>query len=349
MLQVFSPEWFAFHQDRLVCFSNTSLGRAVFGLQPRPVLSIGPGGVSYIKGIDLKRGEIICENVSKSRDPLARRLRKYGFPVWASLHFMDWLILSRQRMVPNFGFDTFYPAAGNTSNYDGEFECSVPAGASWSTLRNSTTATVSPSATAGSIGLSEYLTNTWDYLWRSVFQFDTSAIGRAAKITAASIYIYELGESFQKCWSADSNNDVVFVTFSPDTTASMAAEDYNNFGTTIWGAIPYNFTSYSPPHTLSNSCITRGGSTRLMAMMRGDCNNVSPTYVGGPNTIRYDTNFVDQAYGDPYLTVTYSYPVKVNIGDSWKDVTRIRVNIGDVWKDLSELKVNISDVWKTVF
>lgn len=49
------------------------------------------------------------------------------------------------------------------------------------------------------------------------------------------------------------------------------------------------------------------------------------------------------------MVINYEYPIKVNIGDSWKDVVDGYVNIGDSWKSLSELKVNISDVWKTVF
>jgi len=41
--------------------------------------------------------------------------------------------------------------------------------------------------------------------------------------------------------------------------------------------------------------------------------------------------------------------MKINIGDTWKDVESIKINIGDTWKDVSEVKQNIGDTWKTVF
>ncbi len=41
--------------------------------------------------------------------------------------------------------------------------------------------------------------------------------------------------------------------------------------------------------------------------------------------------------------------MKINIGDSFKDVDALKINIGDVFKDVVAVKLNISDVWKDVF
>lgn len=41
--------------------------------------------------------------------------------------------------------------------------------------------------------------------------------------------------------------------------------------------------------------------------------------------------------------------MKVNIGDSWKEVTEIKVNIGDTWKNVISIKQNIGNTWKDVF
>lgn len=41
--------------------------------------------------------------------------------------------------------------------------------------------------------------------------------------------------------------------------------------------------------------------------------------------------------------------MKINIGDSFKDVDALKINIGDVWKDVVAVKQNIDDVWKDVF
>lgn len=37
---------------------------------------------------------------------------------------------------------------------------------------------------------------------------------------------------------------------------------------------------------------------------------------------------------------------KINIGDTWKDVTDMKINIGDTWKDVVSAKINIGDDWK---
>lgn len=40
---------------------------------------------------------------------------------------------------------------------------------------------------------------------------------------------------------------------------------------------------------------------------------------------------------------------KINIGDSWKDVSAMKINIGDSWKDVVAIKQNIGDSWHDVF
>lgn len=41
--------------------------------------------------------------------------------------------------------------------------------------------------------------------------------------------------------------------------------------------------------------------------------------------------------------------MKINISDSWKDVSGIKINIGGSWKDVNSIKQNISGSWKDVF
>jgi len=48
----------------------------------------------------------------------------------------------------------------------------------------------------------------------------------------------------------------------------------------------------------------------------------------------------------PFTTGTN---IKLNIGDSWKDVSEMKINIGDSWKSVVKAQVNIGDVWKTIF
>jgi len=47
--------------------------------------------------------------------------------------------------------------------------------------------------------------------------------------------------------------------------------------------------------------------------------------------------------------VTVPTNTQVNIGDSWKDASKIQINIGDSWKDVTKVQVNVGDSWKTIF
>lgn len=49
------------------------------------------------------------------------------------------------------------------------------------------------------------------------------------------------------------------------------------------------------------------------------------------------------------ITVYYTLPVNINIGDVFKGVTEVKINIGDSWKTVVKVQVNIGDSWKTVF
>jgi hypothetical protein len=40
---------------------------------------------------------------------------------------------------------------------------------------------------------------------------------------------------------------------------------------------------------------------------------------------------------------------KINIGDTWKDVSEMKINIGDAWKSVTKVQINIGDAWKTIF
>jgi hypothetical protein len=41
--------------------------------------------------------------------------------------------------------------------------------------------------------------------------------------------------------------------------------------------------------------------------------------------------------------------IKINIGDTFKDVSEMKINIGDAWKAVTKVQINIGDAWKTVF
>ena len=50
-----------------------------------------------------------------------------------------------------------------------------------------------------------------------------------------------------------------------------------------------------------------------------------------------------------YYTETSGTNMKINIGDTFKEVPAMKINIGDTWKDVTAVKQNIGDTWKDVF
>ena len=40
---------------------------------------------------------------------------------------------------------------------------------------------------------------------------------------------------------------------------------------------------------------------------------------------------------------------KINVSDSWKEITAAKINIGDSWKTIASAKINRGDSWKTIF
>jgi hypothetical protein len=41
--------------------------------------------------------------------------------------------------------------------------------------------------------------------------------------------------------------------------------------------------------------------------------------------------------------------MRLNIGDSWKDVADLKINVGDSWRSVTSVKQNVGDSWRSVF
>jgi len=363
-MQVFGKEWFDRHQVKLVRFANTGLGRAVFGIPAVPVIGISPAGFSFVTGINVREGKLLCECRASGNNLYANRLRKYGASFWWTLHFADWAALDRQRMVPGFGFASLAKnsAAGENYCYDVTFSTSraEPEGDPFSAHRTTASwwyAGVGETYLyTGGIVVAYSTPGNVVRLRRSGLNFDTSSIGRAAKVSAVSLYGYEFGAaSGYAPWSTYNKNDFVFVPWAPASLSVSAGADFDNFTASVLGACAWNgvggywgnaFTG-GKSISLSTAAVTPATATSLMAMYRGDMDGTDPTLTGYVSVFYY-IHSRDSASNHPQLTVTYEYPIKVNIGDSWKDVADIKVNIGDSWKTLADLKINIGDAWKAV-
>jgi len=69
--------------------------------------------------------------------------------------------------------------------------------------------------------------------------------------------------------------------------------------------------------------------------------------------ISLDEGFTAGSVDHVRIKVYYTEPVgtniKINIGDSFRDVAEIKINIGDSWRAVAGIWINIGDVWRKVF
>jgi len=345
MLQVFSKEWFDRHQVKLVRFANTSIGRAVFGIPNVPVIGISPGGYSFIKGVNLKEQRLVCGCYSASKDIYSKRLRKYGAPFWWTLHAFDTMVLDHQRLIPNFGFYTLTKYLGTTGHAAYMSRLGVEA---WATKRSGV-GTHCVASYEARVGISCSSGGLYTTLHRTGMGFDTSSIYDTAVVDSADFYIYA---NYTQTNIVGANHYLVLVNPDP-VSLSWAASDYQRFTTTLYsGSFPFSGYScwYSTALTATGLAAINKTWYTIIGIRHYDDWNDSPAWTENqtdqiviPDDLEYFPSLL------PYLYITYSVPVKVNISDVWRDVVDIQINIGDSWRTLSSLNINIGDVWKVVF
>ena len=174
-------------------------------------------------------------------------------------------------------------------------------------------------------------------------QFTSSGAGT---ITALDAYVSNANANFQGLTTGAiySGNNVI---------ANGKSSEYSSAYTTA----PYWRTSgFSVNPTIS-------AATYWLALS-GDA-TVAKFYfdatVGthGNDTTAYDTfpdPWADDSSGTRTFSIYATYTpgaagtnIKINISDTWKDVSEIKINISDVWKSVAGASANIGDVWKKVF
>jgi hypothetical protein len=354
-MQVFSKEWFKEHQFKLVRFANTFFGKMVFGIGLRDqVMGITPSSVTTLDAIDFKRGAIKGKFSGHSSNIYAARLSKRLSPVWASMHFIDWVALDRQQLIPDFGFVTYTYGTSESPDY-GYFSKSGDKSA-WSTLRDATTAPIYQTNYHMHIILEEDETTAskWDQLVRGFITYDTTNIPSGANVLSASLTIDGHIIIADDVWGTNSNQDIMLTEGTPANPANVVADDFDQFiGTTLYTKLyDWNGSSFSPDPASENeisidiSAVQVNDYSCFGFVYRGDYNNVTPlgTGTGRACNVGFQWN-----NNDTLLTVEFTAEhVKINIGDSWKVVESIQINIGDSWKTLAELKINIGDVWKDI-
>ena len=105
------------------------------------------------------------------------------------------------------------------------------------------------------------------------------------------------------------------------------------------------FASAATNYTSLQS-LDRGRASMMLAVRDTDVTSAESI---GTATYAITSGDAWCAYGYIVRAVVEGFNMKVNIGDSWKEVASISINIGDTWKTVSAVKQNIGDTWKTVF
>ncbi|MBA7496911.1 hypothetical protein ES702_07520 [subsurface metagenome] len=106
--------------------------------------------------------------------------------------------------------------------------------------------------------------------------------------------------------------------------------------------------------TTTDTYISYGGAADLWGL-GWTVANINAANFGVSLSAYYPAGDFPVAASVDHIRITVYYTevaltnMKINIGDSWKDVDEIKINVGDSWKTVTRIQINIGDVWKTIF
>ena len=149
--------------------------------------------------------------------------------------------------------------------------------------------------------------NNWQNIIRSIYLFDTSALGANVNISSGtfSFFVVSKDDSFSQ--------SISLVNSTPASNTSLADSDYGNVGTTQQAtdvtiasitASAYNTWSLNATGLAS---ISKTGITKFGLRTSGDRTNTEPTWVSAAES-RINGNLADTAGtgSDPKLEITYT-------------------------------------------
>ena len=266
------------------------------------------------KGLLVKRLRQQQTTDFRTHDKFSKRLY-YGLkPFWYLLHFMDWAMLDRCEELSklSFGFSTltFYPDAGtgNTTVDGSVFQRVSASNASWATIRNGAGTVAEPTLSEGPYFYMGGGPSGWQFLYRSIFLFDTSSLTSSATISDAVLSLY----GYSKSDILNINPNIDIYTSSPASNNNLQASDFTKIGTIsqTGSAIPYyNFITYRYNDFTFNATgrgnISKTGISKFGARNANyDVSGSTPSTSYGYSAIR--GYFADQTgtTQDPKLVVT---------------------------------------------
>jgi len=316
--QAFNANWFKNHQSSLLSWLNGSwlkrkLSRRAFRIKAtEPIAEIAPS--HYVVKLDetQRRADF------RTHPKYAKRLYYSLIVYWWFLHFLDWAVLDRFMPQYSFGLDTLtlksVPDVGGGLGCDGYTGRLVTAGSTLSNVLTGAGTNVLLNGTAGSGASLTAHTDTDKYTLcrRSGFAFETGALGETASISSAVFSIYST-DAYHISNFDTVDNSVNIVEFTPDYYSQYYANDYANYGSTIFSTLSY--AVFTASNGLKDFALNADGIASL--------NKTSPSAIGlrfGSDisgtgitwktgaTSQIGVRYVDYTgtASDPYLTITYT-------------------------------------------
>lgn len=313
MIQVFSKDWFALHQKKLLWFANTSIGRYVLRIHGkrssvgnRKIKAIIPNAIAW----ELEDGQIQAE--FRVHDKFAKRLYYTFKPVWYFMHFLDWLVLDRFEIAYkyNLGFLTLtaYPASGANSPVDGHIINEQLNAVGWAATIAAADGT-SASDTDTAITCKNYNVGGSYRCQRVIVLWDTSALTSSAVISAAVASFWLVTNT------APAAFNVRLCTSTPASDAAVGTADFDQVGSTAQ-ATDYPSSSFTNgaynDMTLNATGLSNISKT---AITKFGIRNVEQDIGGSAPADTQNFNFqcssadVADTTQDPKFVVTYTIAV----------------------------------------
>lgn len=311
MIQVFSKDWFAIHQKKLLWFLNTPIVRLWFryvlringkrsSAKGQKIEAIVPNAIAWREGGN-------CKAEFRTHDKFAKRLYYAFKPFWYMFH--AWDLLTKFKPEWNLGFDTLtvYPDANTeTTSVDGYIRLVQADSNPWTNTVNAADGDSADDSSADLVVSAENVSSN-DRIFRIITLFDTSALTTSANISDA---VYSLhGDSSiisaaAWTWRVVSSN--------PASNTSLAVGDYDSLGSTAFASDyasgSYNATNYNDMtlNDAGKAAISLNGITKFG--VREVDHDIGDSDPGDNNRYLAQFRSADQAgtADDPKLVITYT-------------------------------------------
>lgn len=315
----FGHEWFALHQHRLLwCLNSPGIGRLM-----RRSLRINMADVSMPRNtkiveiapnhytVQLPSGEYRSD--FRTHPKYAKRVYYSWKTVWWLMHYWDEVFADRRVPALSFGFATLtaYPDPSiEVATTDGYTQASISG--TWAELIAAAGGFADHTVTQHSFFTiaATNVPDQWTQADRSIFLFDTSALGGGAVISAAVLSVY--GWIKTDTLAAAPTADI--YTSNPASNTTLIGTDYSTLGSVSQTGAPIPYASFVTAayndFTFNATGISNVSKTGISKFGGRNANYdvaaVAPTWSSFGFT-RDLVNFADFAgtTSDPKLVVTY--------------------------------------------